>query len=91
MSQVKSVSFAILGLFAVVGVLAAVKFDQIKMMIDSGESFVPPPETISVFKAEQQSWPNVYVAIGTVEADEGIMISAQVPGKVKRYYFPIGR
>ena len=90
MSQIKSVGFSFLGLVAIVGILFAVKFDQVKMMIESGENFVPPPETISVFKAEQQSWPNVYVAIGTVEADEGIMISAQVPGKVKRITFQSG-
>lgn len=90
MSQIKSVGFSFAGLVVIVGILFAVKFDQVKMMIESGESFVPPPETISVFKAEQQSWPNVYVAIGTVEADEGIMISAQVPGKVKRITFQSG-
>ncbi len=49
-----------------------------------------PPETVSVFVAEQQQWPNLYTAIGTVEADEGIMISAQVPGKVKRITFQSG-
>ena len=30
------------------------------------------------------------VFVGTVEADEGIMISAQVPGKVKRITFQSG-
>jgi membrane fusion protein (multidrug efflux system) len=37
-----------------------------------------------------QSWPNVYTAMGTVEADEGITIAAEVAGKVQRIAFKSG-
>ena len=60
------------------------------MMIDSGEHFVQPPESVSVTAVEQQSWSNSYTAIGTVLADEGVMISAEVSGKVKRIAFENG-
>ncbi len=90
MSQFKSVIFALGGLVVVAGVLFVVKFDQFEMMMAAGENAVQPPEAVSVFEAQYQQWPNQYTAIGTVEADEGIMISAQVPGKVKRITFQSG-
>jgi len=69
--------------------VVAVKMDQFSVMAAGGGQ-VQPPETVSVFVAAEQQWPNTYTAIGTVEADEGIMISAQVPGKVKRITFQSG-
>jgi len=72
-----------------VGTVVAVKAQQFAVMAAGGGQQMPP-ETVSVFIAEQQAWPNIYTAIGTVEADEGIMISAQVPGKVKRITFQSG-
>src|SRR5690606_38415810 len=37
-----------------------------------------------------QSWPNVFTAVGTVEADEGVVISAEVAGKVQGIAFNSG-
>lgn len=90
MTKFKSIGFSILGLLAVVLILGAVKGSQIFAMVKSGESFVPPPEAVSTFTVETQSWPNIYTAVGTVEADEGITISAEVAGKVKRIAFQSG-
>lgn len=73
----------------VIGSVAFVKAHQLMVMSAGGEQQMPP-ETVSVFVAQTQQWPNTYTAIGTVEADEGIMISAQVPGKVKRITFQSG-
>jgi len=59
-------------------------------MVQAGKSFVPPPETVGAFTAVQQDWPNTFTAMGTVEADEGINISAEVAGKVQKILFKSG-
>jgi len=89
MKILKPVLTSILITAVLVGTIVAVKMDQFSVMAEGGGQ-TQPPETISVFVAAQQQWPNTYTAIGTVEADEGIMISAQVPGKVKRITFQSG-
>ncbi len=91
MKRFKSILFAVLGLICVFMVLAGVKGGQIAAMIESGETFVPPPEHVSTFVVEHQSWPNTYNAIGTVLADEGIIVAAEVPGRVKKISFSNGQ
>jgi len=90
MNKIKAFFLAILLLLVVFAVLAGVKGNQIAMMIASGEQFVPPPESVSVTSVERQSWNNRFSATGTVLADEGVMISAEVSGKVKRIMFKNG-
>lgn len=85
-----SLAFASLGLFLISVVILGIKGAQVYAMIESGKSFVPPSESISTFTVENQSWPNVFSALGTVEADEGITISAEVPGRVQRIAFQSG-
>lgn len=89
MKIVKPLLGSLLGFGALFAVIAGVKAHQFAVMGDGGGGG-QPPETVSVFVAEQQQWPITYTAIGTVEADEGITISAQVPGRVKRITFQSG-
>ena len=86
MKILKPVLISLVITAVLVGTVVAVKGHQFGVMAAGGGQQMPP-ETVSVFVAEQQQWPNLYTAIGTVEADEGIMISAQVPGKVKLITF----
>lgn len=90
MNKVKAFFIALVLLVVIFAILAGVKGSQIAMMIASGEDFVPPAESVSVSAVERQSWSNSYSAIGTVLADEGVMISAEVSGKVKRIAFKNG-
>jgi membrane fusion protein (multidrug efflux system) len=89
-ASLQSVGIAAAVLVVLIGSIVGIKADQIKVMTESGENAVQPPETISTFTAQSQRWPVEYQAVGTVEADEGITISAQVPGKVKRIAFSSG-
>ena len=90
MHKIKAFVIAVILLAVVFAVLAGIKGNQIVMMIESGEQFVPPPESVSTTVVEQQRWSNHFEATGTVLADEGIMISAEVSGKVKRISFKNG-
>jgi len=90
MSKYKAIGVSVLGLLGIFLVLFAIKGTQIFSMVQAGKSFVPPPESVGVFTAETQAWPNTFVAVGTVEADEGINISAEVAGKVQKILFKSG-
>lgn len=90
MSKNKAIIISILLLVGIFLALFAIKGTQIFAMIQAGKQFVPPPESIGVFTAETQAWPNTFSAVGTVEADEGITISAQVAGKVQKILFKSG-
>lgn len=90
MKKHKSILIAIAAVVGIFLILALTKFSQIFAMVQAGKSFVPPAEAVGAFTAEQQDWPNTFTAMGTVEADEGINISAEVAGKVKQILFKSG-
>ena len=90
MSKSKSIIIAIVAVLVIFVILAATKGTQIFSLVQAGKSFVPPPETVGAFTAEHQDWPNTFTAVGTVEADEGINISAEAAGKVQKILFKSG-
>lgn len=90
MSNVKSICIALASLVGIVLVVGGLKGAQIFAMVQAGQNTPVPSETISTFTAEVQQWPNSYTAMGTVEASEGIIISAEVAGKVKEIRFKSG-
>ena len=90
MNKYKSIGIALLSLLGIFLLLVAIKGSQIFTMIDSGKHQVQPAESVSVFTAENQAWSNTFTAVGTVEADEGINVSAEVSGKVQKILFKSG-
>lgn len=86
----KSVLVSLGSLLVVVLVIGGVKGMQIGAMMAAGAATPEPTETVSTFDAETQHWPNTFKAIGTVEASEGITITAEVAGKVKHIAFKSG-
>ncbi len=91
MTRTKSIFIALGGLLAILAALAGIKAAQIGVLMDSGAFFAPPPAAVSTVKVEQQQWPNVFRATATVEADEGIVVAAEVQGKVQRIAFKSGQ
>lgn len=90
MNKMKSIGIAAASLAGLFIVIAGVKALQIGAMVEAGENTPEPTETVSTFTAEIQHWPNSYTAMGTVEASEGIRITAEVAGKVKEIRFKSG-
>jgi membrane fusion protein (multidrug efflux system) len=84
----KPILLGLAGLILIFLVLAGLRAQQINVLMST--DFSPPPESVSVFVVEEQFWPNVFTATGTVEADEGVVISAEVAGKVQRIAFNSG-
>jgi len=81
---------AIFGLLIVLGGLGTIKGLQIKSMIAHGENFAPPPQTVTVAPVTSSPWETSLRAVGSLEAVQGVMVSAELPGKVIKIAFKPG-
>ena len=85
----KKVFLAFVGLLVLVGVLGGIKFLQIKRMTSKG-NFAPPPATVTTAAVESASWESRLTAVGSLEAVQGVTVTAEVKGKVIRVAFDPG-
>ena len=86
----KRVLIAILIIVVVVGLLGGIKFMQINSMIAYGNQFVPPPTTVTVATTTAASWERRLTAVGSLEAVQGVMVTAELPGKIVKIAFEPG-
>lgn len=80
----------VVGLLLLMGTLGGIKGLQIKSMIAQGQQFVPPPETVTTASVRAASWESLLPAIGSLEAVQGVLITAELSGKVARIAFEPG-
>jgi membrane fusion protein (multidrug efflux system) len=90
MKKIKGVLIALGGLVVVVGALAATKGLQIDRMVARKEAFVPPPATVTVAQVRTSSWETVLTAVGSLQAVQGVVVTAELPGRVARIAFESG-
>jgi len=90
MKKITVLLITITGLIIVVGALAAIKDLQIERMAAHGKAFVPPPETVSVAQARTYQWASVLTAVGSLQAVQGVMVAAELPGRVSKIAFEAG-
>jgi membrane fusion protein (multidrug efflux system) len=76
---------------AIVASLAFVKFRQFQAGAAQAAAFQPPPEAVTSILAREEAWPSTLGAIGTVTADKGVTVSADLPGVVVGITFESGR
>jgi membrane fusion protein (multidrug efflux system) len=86
----KKVVIAMSAVLIVLGGMGAVKGLQIKELIAQGEAFVPPPQIVTVATAKAVQWEQTLSAVGSLEAVQGMTISAEMSGKVDRIAFQAG-
>lgn len=86
----KRIAFSLLGLFLILGTLGGVKTLQIKDLIAAGQSAGPPPTTITSIEVQRSEWETSINAIGTLEAAQGVIITADLPGRVEKLFFDGG-
>ena len=70
--------------------LGFIKFRQIQSAVHAA-SFQPPPESVTTIVAEQEQWPATMNVIGTMEAVQGVTVSADLPGTVARINLDSGK
>jgi membrane fusion protein (multidrug efflux system) len=86
----KAVFLTALGLILVIGLLAGIKIWQIRTMIAQGEQFVPPPEVVTSAPVTAATWETLLMAVGSLEAVQGVTVTAEVTGKVVDIAFTAG-
>jgi membrane fusion protein (multidrug efflux system) len=80
--------FVLLGLGAVVGSLIGAKKQQFSAMGAAGAK--APVESVTVAKATQQTWNPTLRSVGTLTAENGVTLSAEVAGTVAKIDFESG-
>jgi membrane fusion protein (multidrug efflux system) len=86
----KSIFLTILGLIIIVGVLAGIKTLQIRAMIAQSEQFSPPPEIVTAAPVTSDSWETLLTSVGSLDAVQGVTVTAEITGKVVEIAFEAG-
>ncbi len=86
----KKYAVSIVGLLLLVGVIAGIKAMQIGAMIKAGETMVMPPTVISTAEVEEQEWEITLSSVGSLEAVQGVTVTADIPGRVTEILFTGG-
>ena len=87
----KRMLVVVLGAFAFIAAIGAVKYGQIKKGMAQQAAFQMPPETVTTVVAKSEQWPATISAIGTVAAVHGVTVSADLPGMVAKISFDSGK
>ncbi len=88
--MIKKIIITIVGLLVVVGILGGIKGLQIERMIAQGKQFSPPPEPVTTAVARKETWESLLTAVGSLEAVQGVIVTAELSGKVERIGFEPG-
>ena len=86
----KKVFIAFCVLLVIAGVLGGVKFLQINRMIAQGKEFVPPPATVTTAPVMSLAWEQRLTAVGSLEAVQGVTVTAELNGKIEQIAFEPG-
>lgn len=70
--------------------LGGIKFLQIRRLIKQGAEQIPPPATVTAATVQKDTWETLLSAVGTLEAVQGVTVSAELPGKVTHIAFRSG-
>jgi membrane fusion protein, multidrug efflux system len=70
--------------------LGFVKYRQVEAAMKAS-TFQPPAEAVTTVIAQREQWPATMGVIGTVEAVQGVTVSADLPGVVDKINFESGQ
>ncbi len=70
--------------------LGFLKFKQVQSAVQAA-AYQPPPEAVTSIVVKREQWPATTAVIGTMEAVQGVMVSADLPGTVDRINFDSGK
>ena len=87
----KRLALMVVAIAVFVTAIGAVKYGQIKKGIAQQKSFQMPPEAVTTVVAKAEQWPTTLTAIGSVEAVQGVVVSADLPGIVEKIEFESGK
>ena len=88
--MIKRIIITLIGIIVLIGGLAGIKYLQIERMTAYGDNFVPSPEIVTTAIAKTDSWESVLSAVGSLEAVQGVVVTAELTGKVVHIAFEPG-
>ena len=88
--KIRTLLLGIGGVAVVAGLLAGTKALQIGPLIKHGKAAKIPPEVVATIQAEPQTWESLVAAVGSLEAVQGVTVTAELTGKVVAIPFEPG-
>jgi len=88
--KIKPLLLGIGGILVVVGLLAGGKALQIGALIKNKKAKILPPEVVATSRVQQQNWESLVIAVGSLEAVQGVTVAAELTGKVVAISFEPG-
>jgi membrane fusion protein, multidrug efflux system len=86
----KRMAIVVGAVLLVIAALGTWKYLQVRRAMAGGSGFQPPPEAVTTVVVAEQEWPSTLQAIGSVQAVQGVTVSADLPGIVERIAFQSG-
>lgn len=88
--MLKKILLAVVGVALVVGAIVYIKLGQFTAMGKAAQEMVMPPTTVTATTVADSQWEQVISATATVVPVQGVTVSAEVGGRVKRIGFESG-
>lgn len=86
----KRVVIVVVGIIAVLVTLGGIKALQFKQMMAAASQFTPPPEAVTAAKARRMTWGSILTSVGSLDAVQGVTVTAELAGKVAKIAFTPG-
>ena len=84
----KKILFAVIGVVILVATLGGIKVLQINRMIVQQRQAIP--ETVTTAVAHMETWESLLTSVASLAAVQGVMVSAEMAGKVEHIAFEPG-
>ena len=88
--MLKKLFFAVVVVSLVIGGIVYTKLGQFTAMGKATENMVIPPETVTATVVSEDEWEQVVHATGSVQAVQGVTLSAEIGGRVVEIGFESG-
>jgi membrane fusion protein, multidrug efflux system len=88
--MLKKILLAAAAVSLLVGAIIFIKLGQFTAMGEAAQNMVLPPETVTAMTVESEQWEQKIIATATVTAVQGVEVSAEIGGRVKRIAFESG-
>lgn len=86
----KAIFFSSIVLLLIAIVLGGIKYLQITALIEKGKSNSPPAVSISSSFVTPDLWENTLTSVGSLEASKGLVLTADLPGRIAEILFDAG-
>ena len=86
----KKILFALVAVSLLIAAITFTKLGQFTAMGEAAVNMVMQPETVTAMSIENEQWEQTIFATATVTAVQGVEVSAEIAGRVKRIAFESG-